>query len=213
MTRVEKLLEISSDPLGKRPEGPSTLLDPYKLGPELLNMLQGRNGFYTFESSLHVFPLTSSNAMGLEEWNALSLWRNSYQDLAEGLLFFAEDAFQDQFCLSADAVLRFRAETGERVFLADSIENWAAVLLENYQQESGWPLASKWQAEHGPLQPGRRLMPKIPFLLGGEYSIDNLWAGDSVEGMRFKADIAIQTRDLPDGSTVRLQVGKKPFTQ
>jgi hypothetical protein len=56
-------------------------------------------------------------------------------------------------------------------------------------------------------------MPKIPFFLGGEHSISNLWVGDSVEGMRFKADLASQTRNSPDGSAVRLIIGKKPRHQ
>jgi hypothetical protein len=53
-------------------------------------------------------------------------------------------------------------------------------------------------------------MPKIPFFLGGSYSMENLWAGDAVEGMRFKADLAIQTKNLPDGSQVRIVLSEKP---
>jgi hypothetical protein len=53
-------------------------------------------------------------------------------------------------------------------------------------------------------------MPKSPFFLGGAYEIENLWAGDAVEGMRFKADVAMQTRNMPDGTQVHLVIGKKP---
>jgi len=53
-------------------------------------------------------------------------------------------------------------------------------------------------------------MPKIPFFLGGAYSMENLWAGDAIEGMRLKADLAIQTKNLPDGSQVRIIIGEKP---
>ncbi len=151
--------------------------------------------------------------MSLEEWNAAPLWRNGYQYLAEGLIFFAEDVFQDQFCLSADGVLRFHAETGATGFMADSIEGWAERILENYSRETGWLVATKWQAQNGPLPAGKRLMPKIPFFLSGEYSLENLWAGDSVEGMRLKADLAMQTRELPDGSTIKLNLAKKPTEQ
>jgi len=56
-------------------------------------------------------------------------------------------------------------------------------------------------------------MPKTPFFLGGAYSVGNLWAGDAVEGMRFKADLAAQTKDLPDGASVRLVIGKTPTKQ
>ena len=65
-------------------------------------------------------------------------------------------------------------------------------------------MAHEWQAKNGPLPSGKRLMPKTPFFLGGEYKVENLWAGSALEGMRFKADLAIQTRDLPEGAKVKL---------
>lgn len=92
---------------------------------------------YTFFRS-HVIT-----KVGLEAWNSTSLWRDDYRDLAEGLLFFAEDAFQDQFCLSArhEEVLRFDAETGQVAVRGDSIQKWADVILSNYREETGWPIA------------------------------------------------------------------------
>jgi hypothetical protein len=213
MTPVEKLLSISSEPLAPRPKAPAKILESYPIGPELFHMLECKNGFYAFESALHVFPLTSAVGMSLEEWNADSLWRNGYEDLAEGLLFFAEDIVQNQFCLSADGVLCFFSETGETAVMSDSIEGWAENILGDYESKTSWPLAAKWQAENGPLPTGKRLMPKVPFFLGGEYSIENLWVGDPVEGMRLKADLALQTRKLPDGSAVKLIIGKEPRHQ
>jgi hypothetical protein len=213
MTSVEELLSISSEGLAPKPQTLAKIIADFSLGPGLFDMLGCKNGFYALESALHVFPLTSTIGMSLEEWNADTLWRNGYQDLAEGLLFFAEDVFQNQFCLAAAGVLRFDAETGTTSLMADSIEDWAKKILGDHRREVAWPLASKWQAANGPLPTGKRLMPKIPFFLGGEYSVENLWAGDSVEGMRFKADLALQTRKLPDGSTIKLVVGKKPYDQ
>ncbi len=213
MRPIEKLVSISSEPLAPKPNGLPAFLASYALGPELFRKLQRKNGFYAFESALHVFPLRSAFGMSLEEWNADALWRNGYEDLAEGLLFFAEDIFQDQYCISSDGVLRFFAETGATVLLADTIENWAEKLLSDYKRETAWPLASQWQDENGPLPEGKRLMPKIPFFLGGEYAIENFWAGDSVEGMRFKANLAIQTRNLPSGSQVTINFTRKPTEQ
>ncbi len=213
MTPIDRLLSISSEPLAPRPDGPSTFLESQPLGYELFHMLELKNGFYAFESALHVFPLSSATGMSLEEWNADSLWRNGYRDLAEGLLFFAEDVFQDQYCASAHGVLRFYSETGETVFVADSIENWAKRILADYKCETAWPLASQWQAENGPLPQGKRLMPKTPFFLGGEYSVENFWVGDSVEGMRFKANLATETRNFPRGSKVTINFTRKPAEQ
>jgi hypothetical protein len=212
MANVENLLAISSESLAPKPSMFPEFLRAYTLGAELFHMLEQKNGFYAFEFALHVFPLTSSPEAGLEGWNAESLWRNEYQDLADGLLFFAEDALQDQFCLSSkeNGVFRFRAETGRTVFMADSIERWAGVILSDSSTETSWPFAHEWQLKNGRLPLGKRLMPKIPFFLGGEFNIENFWAGNPLEGMRFKGDLAMQTRDVPDGAQVRLNVGPKP---
>ena len=212
MTRIEQLLSIGSPPLATKPLIFPELLRPYALGPELFLMLQDKNGFYAFESALYVLPLTGDLASGLENWNAAAGWRSSYQDLADGLLFFAEDILQDQFCLSLQrsAVYRFHAETGETTEMAPSIEDWAGLLLNNYRVETGWPLANQWQKTHGSLPPGKRLLPKMPFFLGGAYDIENLWAGESAEGMTFKGDLATQTRNLQDGSQVNLLFPPKP---
>lgn len=212
MTSVEKLLSISSEPLASTTPDNLGLVKDFPLGFELLSMLQHKNGFYAFASALHVFPITSEPVSGknLAEWNSDSLWRSDYGDLTSRLLFFAEDIFQDQFCLSSVGVLRFNSETGGTKPFADSLENWAEILLREYDHATGWTLAKTCQAENGPLRPGKRLMPKIPFFLGGAYSMDNLWAGDAVEGMRFKADLALQTKGLPDGAKVRIVIGKRP---
>lgn len=206
MTRLQELLSISSEPLADRPATMPALLKDFPLGPDVFAMLEQKNGFYAFESSLHVFPILSDSGSGLEGWNAYNLWRNEYKDLANGLLFFGEDIFQDQFCLSPEGVLRFDAETAKTEYLADSLESWANLILSGYSEETGWKLAHEWQSVHGPIPRGKRLMPKIPFFLGGQYRLDNLWLGNPLEGMRFKADIAIQTCALPDGTKIRLKV-------
>src|ERR1700691_2298220 len=213
MTSLEKLLSISSQPLAPKPAALPAIFEPYPLGPELFQMLECKDGFFAFEWALHVFPLTSVVGMSLEEWNADSLWRSGYQDLAEGLLFFAEDMFQNQFSLSTSGVLRFFSETGATAVMSASIEGWEEKIQADKNSTTAGPLASKWQAENGPLPIGKRLMPKIPFFLGGEYSIENLWVGDPIEGMRLKAALALQTRNLPDGSAVKLIIGKEPRHQ
>jgi len=206
MRSIEKLVSIGSEalgtPLGAMPE----FLGRWRLGPELFELLKLRNGFYAFESALHVFPITEDSGSGLEGWNAEPLWRGEYGECTQGLLFFAEDIFQDQFCLREDGVFRFYAETGETALLAPSIEAWAELILDDYREQTGWPLAHDWQAANGPLPRGKRLIPKIPFVLSGEYALDNLWAGNPIEGLSFKASIYKTTRDLPDGTKLKLKV-------
>ncbi len=205
---MEELLSIGSDALAPIPESMPRFFTDWALGGELFAMLQRKNGFYAFESALHVFPITTDPGSGLEGWNSPLLWRGEYKDLTDGLLFFAEDVFQDQFCLAQGGVMRFLAETGDTELLADSMEAWADLILSDYPMQTGWKFAHDWKTTYGPLPRGKRLMPKLPFILGGKYELDNLWAGNPLEGLSFKADLAMQKRGMPDGTKVRLRVRK-----
>jgi len=210
MTRMEKLLSIGSESLGTKVDTMPKFLEEYALGSELFVLLEKKNGFYAFEQALHVFPLGSdiTGTMTLEEWNSGTLWRSAYDSLTEGLLFFGEDIFSDQFCLSAKqkGVFRFYAETAETTLLAESVEDWADFILANYEAETGWPLAHQWQVKNGQLEFGQRLQPRIPFVYQGQYDLDNLWAGDAIKGMLFKGELALKVKDLPNGTRVELKV-------
>jgi hypothetical protein len=77
--------------------------------PGRLNeLLQSRNGFYAFESALHVLPRLERPdpaTMDFGRWNDGALWRGEYGGLADGLTFFAEDLFGGQFALRGDEVV------------------------------------------------------------------------------------------------------------
>ncbi len=184
--------------------GTGSLAPPAELSevPEpLLPLLERSNGLYAFESALHVFPATQAG-LGVAAWNDPALWRDAYQDLAEGCYFFAEDVFGGQFALRANEVVSFDPETGEVEPLASDLEGWAAELLADYKLLTGFRLGHEWQAAHGPLAAGTRLVPKRPFVLGGEFEPANLRALPSVQGMRIRGELAIRIRDLPDGAAI-----------
>jgi hypothetical protein len=205
----EKLVSIASDPLSRSP----ALIDFVdgdaigSISAQLKSLLRLRNGFYAFESALHVFPSTSSRPeMTLRRWNSSTLWRFEYGELAEGILFFAEDAFGNQFCLHEGCICCFDAETGELNVLANDLEKWASRLLAEYRVLTGYPLLHEWQEKNGPLQMGRRLMPKIPFVLGGEYALANLYSLATVSAMKSRGNLARQLKGVPDGARVEFRV-------
>jgi hypothetical protein len=173
----------------------------------LYDLLHLKNGFYAFESALHVFPSAATGGeRGIAEWNSPSGWREEYQDLAGGCLFFAEDVFGGQFCLFDGAIMSFDPETGEKQFLSANVEGWAEQMLADFEVMSGFSLAHAWQSQHGALPPGQRLVPKTPFVLGGEVSLANLFSLDAEQAMRSRGHVAMQIRGLPDGTTVNLEV-------
>ena len=210
---IEKLLSIASPAtLALAPTNEFQVIEggcSATLG-ELMRMLSTKNGFYAFESALHVLPSTLSTlemgGFGFQAWNDVSLWRGWYQSLTDGLLFFAEDVFGGQFAIRGNEVVTFDPESGDIEVLALSLEGWAEKLLADYPLLTGYPLAHEWQVTNGPIPIGKRLLPKTPFVLGGPFQESNLYAIDAVQGMRYRGELWEQFRVLPDGAQVQLKV-------
>lgn len=206
MTNIEKLLALAGSELGQ-PTSPDEI--PSTIPGDLAKLIATRNGFVAFEGALHVFHFAHPDVPGegdLTRWNAPETWRDAYADLVEtNDVFFAEDVFGNQFCIRHGRIWCFDSETGEADFLADDMEAWAGEIVANFAVLTGQPLAHDWQVAHGSLALGQRLVPKIPFVLGGEFTVANLRAVESVKGMRFRGDIAQQLRDLPDGAPIELR--------
>jgi hypothetical protein len=173
-------------------------------------LLARRNGFYAFESALHVLPSSSPaiEPADIPRWNQDALWRSAYGGLADGMLFFAEDVFGGQFAVRNKRIVTFDPESGQTTDFAENVDEWASRVLADYDYLTGYSLAHAWQAAHGPLRPGFRLVPKKPFVLGGEFTFANLYALEAERAMRLRGALAVQYRDLPDGAPVRLVVSE-----
>ncbi|KGC03820.1 MULTISPECIES: SMI1/KNR4 family protein [Burkholderia] len=171
---------------------------------DLLALLEKKNGFYAFESALHVFPSQSiGDEIGLVEWNASDLWIEEYQGMGAEAVFFAEDIFGGQFCMRADGVYLFDPETANFEHLSHDLEGWAKLILDDYEYRTGYPLAHEWQQSGGKLMPGMRLVPKTPFVVGGHFAVENLCAMNAVKAMQLRASLAVQIKELPDGTPIR----------
>jgi hypothetical protein len=64
----------------------------------------------------------------------------------------------------------------------------------------------EWQTRNGPIKPGHRLAPAVPFILGGKFEAREMRSKNSVELMRFRAGIYRRLKDLPDGTRIRIRV-------
>lgn len=208
MDDIDKLLAIAEDALSD--DQPSLPSDLFKESPEradeLRTMLKKRNGFFAFARSLHVFPVGIPKAgYDLVSWNSLVLWRQAYGSLIEGGVFFAENLFGDQYAIRGEQIYWLDRETGEMEPFSNTLEEWANIILAD-PNTVGYSIALRWQSEHGAISPGMRLFPKVPFVTGGDASLDNLFAGDSVNGLNFGGEFANQIRNLPDGTHLRIQI-------
>lgn len=62
------------------------------------------------------------------------------------------------------------------------------------------------KAKFGALPEGRKFCLKIPGVLGGKYEESNIGIISLAELIRASGQLALETRDLPDGAQVRLSV-------
>lgn len=199
MAAIDELLRAGSDALCEA--GPATDRVPAAVH----GLLASRNGFFAFASALHVRP--SGDVPGnVVEWNREDGWRKAYGELVEGLFFFAEDAFGNQFALDGDGrVVAFDAETAALDPLAESVTDWVRVLLDDWRDLTGYAVAHDWQDANRPLERGERLVPRKPFVIGGEYTLENLTAAVDHQAMAYRGQIAAQIAHLPEGTEIVLR--------
>jgi hypothetical protein len=131
----------------------------------------------------------------------------AYRGLDEGLYFFAEDIFGNQFGFDGvGMVFRFLAETGDRELCGTGFEDWLALMLSDPTEELSLWLLDDWLKENSKLSLSDHLCPKIPFVARGATEAGNLYACDRLESMRFKGSFAHQIRNMTSGEKVRLHV-------
>jgi hypothetical protein len=209
---LTKLLAVSSDALLPVWQGEEEkLLERFGVSPTtLLDLLRYKNGFFAFESALHVYPLGSrSGGLDLVDWNDPQEWRYEYGDLiGMPVLFFAQDAFGNQFGISNQNIVLFYSEFAEIEPVAKDLDEWSEVLMGDWRGLSGYELAHEWQVQNRPLTEGERLIPKVPFVVGGKYELSNLYAGRVAEAMRFRGSLAQQLATIPDGTPINLKITK-----
>ncbi|MFE5088094.1 hypothetical protein [Streptomyces mirabilis] len=207
---MTNLISVASDSLSVIPPGGECFSVPGRVGRDLLSLLSERNGFYAFESALHVFPTDDrdSQLQSLESWNSAVGWRRAYGELDPGLFFFAEDLFGLQFGTDGEVVFSFNPETANVVRLSEGLAEWEKLVLSDYSHMTGHSLAHEWQVRNGEIPVGHRLIPRIPFVVGGSFSVENMVLVESWGAMKYWGDFARSVAEVPDGEQFRFDVSK-----
>ena len=197
--RLTELLSVASPALGA-PDPALPAWVPAGLAP----LWAQRNGFVAFFSALHVFPAgphpAGPHPDGLEA--VAAVLDEHFGALADGHVAFAQDLFGTLFTWHADGVSTFDPETADSEPLADSLEGWAAELLDEPEGLVGSAFAFDWQERHGALRDGERLVPLLPFVLDGEWEDANLEPRPTLLSLRERAALARVISGLPDGAEV-----------
>jgi hypothetical protein len=172
-------------------------------------IIQSQNGGYFYGQALHIYGYST-----LQTFHDISyvntLLEKEYGSIFNELVAFGQDLFGNQFCFdkSNSGIIFFNSETGEKERIAIDFATWVGVLDDQLEYLTGIKVLETWLS-HDNFEFGQRLCPKIPFIMGGEYKIDNLYAGIFPNYIKAYANIAKQVYNLPDGTRVNLKVDKK----
>ena len=175
------------------------------VGPEppaaLAELWRRRDGWTALWGALQVFPRVRGG--GVPAASAIDdALRSGHGALAAGHVPFAQDLFGVLFTWHEDHVCSFDPETAEHEPVADDLEGWADAVLAEPEELAGSAFAFDWQERHGALGAGERLVPLLPFVLGGEYDDGNLEPRGTLLALRERAALARVVAELPDGAEV-----------
>jgi hypothetical protein len=161
------------------------------------------NGGFYFGGSLHLYGVCKRPVFHsiVEVKNCLV---EEYGKIVDGAFSFGQDLFANQFVFTGKGVAILNAETGDLDFMARDFSDWLELLSEDREYLTGVDLLRAWEVEVGKLQHDHRLCAKIPFVMGGEYKADALYAQKFPNYVSSSANIARQIHGKPDGTRVIL---------
>jgi len=169
-------------------------------------VLASQNGGFFYGQALHIYGYTK-----VPEFHSIDsvnvLLDKEYGNIFGNLIAFGQDLFGNQFCFdkSSNTIILFNSETGERETLGQKFDGWVRVLYDQLEYLTGIIILENWNSNNH-LEFGQRLYPKIPFIMGGEYGVKNLYAAAFPAFLKAYANIARQVYNLPDGTKVKLKI-------
>lgn len=167
-------------------------------------LINGVNGGFFFRNSLQVYSLDDVN-----DYNNIMIinkyMETNYSNMLEGEFFFAQDIFGNQFGFSTKGIVFFNIETGEKEYVAERFNDWIDLIFNDLECYSGVVILELWDSKKTHIKYNERLCPIIPFVVGGEYEIENLYAGSFPNYILANVNIANQVYNLPEGTDIQLK--------
>jgi hypothetical protein len=170
---------------------------------------ESKNGGFFFNKGLHIYGYSEFNNFHNADF-INRLLTEKYGEIVKELVFFGQDLFGNQFSfdIKKNKIVFFNIETGEREIIANDFIDWMEFLIDQLEYFTGNSLAANWNLDNN-FRFDQRLSPKMPFILGGEYKLDNLYASDFPQYINSAAEIAKQVYNLPDGANFKIKISKK----
>lgn len=162
------------------------------------------NGGFFFDTSLHIYGVCKSPA-----YDSITYVNNiighEYGELAKNLVFFAQEALGNQFAFSDKGVVMFNIETAEVDLLSEDFASFVDALFNDLDYLTGRGFIAEWKRKNN-LTFDQRLCAKKPFVVGGDYGIENFYAQFFPTYLSSNANIAKQIHDLPDGTEIKIDI-------
>jgi hypothetical protein len=176
------------------------------LPEDLREMLSQVNGFIQFGGGFHLRGVCQE-----PEWHSLQeAWTGSlalsklFPEVRESDIPFAQDALGDQYLLRDEQVIHLSAETGEVDELeVDFLTFLAAIQEDPMEALQLMPLEDFWE-EGGELEPGQLLSAYPPFCTVEAESGVDYKPIPMRDRLVFRAHLAAQLKDVPDGAEIEL---------
>lgn len=117
---------------------------------------------------------------------------------------FAMDAFGTLYVhTDSGSVVRVTIESPDCDTSWGGLDEWINDILIDHRALTGWPFWYEWAETHGGKIDWRyRLSPKIPFVLGGSYEIENLELLPWVDAFKRQLLIGSTIKGLEDGAQI-----------
>lgn len=176
--------------------------------PLYFAFLQDFNGGYFYDNSLHIFGY--SKEVPHHDLSYINnLFKMLFGELSKDIIFFAEDIFGNPYGFENNTIVFFNIETSDKEVIGNNFAEWLAEIDNDLDYYTGQSLAKELSKDDKfQLAYGKRLAPKYPFVLGGEYTLENLILKDFEKNIDYNSSIAKQIVDLPDGSNVKIDIIK-----
>ncbi|MGC4040332.1 MAG: SMI1/KNR4 family protein [Flavobacterium sp.] len=169
--------------------------------------IKTENGGYYFVNSFHLFGF--SNELPFHSLKAMNNFvKDLYGDLTKNVFFIGEDVFGNLFCYDEkNKFSMFNIESGEFEDIATGFDNFISKLIKDVDYFTGCKFAEELDGKDNELLNfGYRYCAKYPFVLGGEYDVNNLTIKLFKENLQFCASIYHQIKDLPDGAEYEIKI-------
>lgn len=162
------------------------------------------NGGFFFNRSLQIYSVGTA-----ESFNDIFSLNKQIQLIYRTILvdefFFAQDVFGNQFGFSSKGIVFFNIETGEKEYIGKSFDDWTERLKSDFDYYTGESILLGWIQQWSDLNYNERLCPTIPFVVGGEYEIENLFKSTYPNYLLNNFNIANQVYNLPEGTPIKLR--------